>query len=108
MEFWQEKVTTGEVVGRDPRKMTQDELRAIGHEPVSLIKAIRLRCLDCCGGSSQEVRYCTARKCPSWPFRTGKNPWRKPRTVTEDQKHALAKGIAKARENRRLPVREEP
>jgi hypothetical protein len=66
------------LVGRDPRKLTQDELKALGHEAMSPMEAIRARCLDCCAGSSDEVRKCVAIACPSWPFRTGKNPWRAP------------------------------
>ena len=61
-------------VGRDPRAMTQDDLRALGHAPMSATKAIRARCLDCCNGSAAEVRLCTATGCPSWPWRMGKNP----------------------------------
>lgn len=74
-------------VGRDPRQMNPDEIRAIGHEPMSPMEAIRAHCLDCCGGSPQEVRYCTATGCPSWPFRTGKNPWRAP--MSDERREAL-------------------
>jgi hypothetical protein len=68
----------GYLTGRDPRQMRQDELILMGHEPMSPMAAIRAKCLDCCAGSSDEVRKCVAMACPSWPFRTGKNPWRKP------------------------------
>ena len=64
------------LIGRDPRRMAQHEQRAMGHEPMSPLAALRLRCLDCCG-SPDEVRKCVAMACPSWPFRTGKNPWDK-------------------------------
>jgi hypothetical protein len=73
----------GHEVGRDPRRMTQDELRGLGHEPMSPLAALRLRCLDCCAGSAHEVKLCTATRCPAWPFRLGENPWR---TVTEAQR----------------------
>ena len=46
----------------------------------SPIKAIRLRCLDCCAGSYTEVDKCGAAKCPLHPFRFGRNPYRKPKT----------------------------
>ena len=65
-------------VGRDPDQMTAEELIALGHNPMSPLKALRLRCIDCCAGSSLEVRLCTAVSCPSWPFRLGRNPWRPP------------------------------
>ena len=65
-------------VGRDPRSMSADELAQPGHARVSPLKALRLKCLDCCNDSAQEVRLCTAVDCPSWPFRMGKNPWSGP------------------------------
>lgn len=65
-------------VGRDPRSMSAAELEDLGHARVSPLRALRLKCLDCCNDSAQEVRLCTAVDCPSWPFRMGKNPWRTP------------------------------
>ncbi len=34
-------------------------------------KAIRLKCLDCCGGQSAEVRRCPVVHCPLWRYRMG-------------------------------------
>lgn len=34
-------------------------------------KAVREKCIDCCGGVRAEVRKCPATKCPLWPFRMG-------------------------------------
>jgi len=65
-------------VGRDPRAMSADDLQQLGHARVSPLRALRLKCLDCCNDSAQEVRLCTAVDCPSWPFRMGKNPWSGP------------------------------
>ena len=65
-------------VGRDPRSMSADELTQLGHTRVSPLRALRLKCLDCCNDSAQEVRLCTAVDCPSWPFRMGRNPWTGP------------------------------
>lgn len=39
---------------------------------VSPIKALRLRCLECCAGQRDEVKLCECTKCPSWPYRFGK------------------------------------
>lgn len=41
---------------------------------ISSLKAIRLKCLDCCCGSAHEVKLCTAVKCSLYLFRFGKNP----------------------------------
>ena len=38
------------------------------------LKAIREKCLDCCGSSAHEVRLCTCEKCALYRFRFGKNP----------------------------------
>ena len=65
-------------VGRDPRDVSADELAQLGHARVSPLRALRLKCLDCCNDFAQEVRFCTAVDCPNWPFRMGKNPWRAP------------------------------
>lgn len=83
-------------VGRDPRKMKPEELEKMGHKNSSLGKIIRLHCLECAGGSKDEVRLCTAVSCHLWPFRMSKNPFRK-REMTQEQKDASIKRLAKAR-----------
>jgi hypothetical protein len=72
------KLHQGRPAGRDPRKMTQRDLREAGHEPRSPLQAIRAHCLDCCGYQEREVAHCPAVDCPAWPFRMGTDPWRKP------------------------------
>ena len=88
-----------ERIGRDPRQMTQEELRALGHERLSPMAAIRAHCLDCCGGSPNEVRACIALRCPSWPYRIGANPWRAP--ASEERKEAARRLAAQMHERRR-------
>ncbi len=73
-------------VGRDPRRVSREELMAAGHKPMSPLKALRARCIDCCAGSANEVRLCTAVSCPAWPFRLGSSPWRPP--ASEAQREA--------------------
>ena len=70
---------------------SHDALIALGHHPVSLSKAIRLRCLDCCVHQPSEVAKCAAVRCPLYPFRLSKNPWRKPRHTTARQLAALTR-----------------
>ena len=46
---------------------------------LSPLKAIRLHCLDCVGGSAKLVRYCPcdgvhSTRCQLWPYRFGKRP----------------------------------
>lgn len=40
-------------------------------ERITRGKAIRLKCLDCCGGNNAEVRRCSATNCPLWRYRMG-------------------------------------
>jgi hypothetical protein len=88
--------------GRDPRTMSQDELVAMGHAPMSPLQAIRAHCLDCCGGSAHEVGKCMARRCPSWPFRMGTSPWRA--RPSDEQRQAMQeRGRRLARANKSLP-----
>ena len=102
----------GPEVGRDPRQMTAEELVALGHTPMSPLKALRLRCIDCFGGCVTSVRCCTATDCPSWPFRLGHSPWRK--ELSQKRKEqlrrlvgvALAGGEALDGSNRHSAVRD--
>lgn len=53
-------------------------------ERLTRSKAIRLKCLDCCGGNSAEVNRCELKECPLWRYRTGK----------EEQDHLYPKGLS--------------
>lgn len=68
------------------------------YKATSPLKAIRLFCLDCCGGSSNEVKFCTAPNCALYPFRFVKNPFRAKREMTEEQRAAAAERLKKTRE----------
>jgi hypothetical protein len=84
-------------VGRDPRNMSQNELRDLGHSPLSILQAIRARCIDCCAGSPSEVRRCVSINCPSWPFRMAFNPWRERPDLSDERKTQMSENLAKAR-----------
>lgn len=45
----------------------------------SPLRAIRAKCLECCGGSHKEVRLCPDATCALHPFRKGQNPYPRPR-----------------------------
>lgn len=38
------------------------------------LRAIRLKCIDCSGGSEKEVRECVVRNCALYPYRMGRYP----------------------------------
>ena len=40
----------------------------------SPLKQIRRQCVECCGGSVKEVRFCPSTECPLWYLRFGKFP----------------------------------
>ena len=84
-------------VGRDPRCMSAEDLAQLGHARVSPLRALRLKCLDCCNESAQEVRLCMALDCPSWPFRMGKNPWSGPISDAR-REHGRRLGLKRAAE----------
>lgn len=44
------------------------------------IRAIRRMCLACCGGSARLVEECPASTCALFRFRSGRNPYRTPRS----------------------------
>lgn len=50
------------------------------------MKSIRLKCLDCCAGSANEVRLCPCKECALWPYRYG----RRPATVARKEAARLA------------------
>lgn len=79
----------GYMVGRDPRQMSPAELKALGHEPRSLLAIIRAKCLDCVGGSPSEVRQCPSRDCANWPVRMNRNVFRTPLTPEQLEKRRL-------------------
>lgn len=35
-------------------------------------KAIRWKCIDCMAGQQAEIRACTIKTCPLWPYRMGR------------------------------------
>ena len=78
---------------------------------ISPLKAIRLKCLDCCCGSSNEVKLCSLERCPLYPFREGHNPFIEKQEWTEERKAAQRARFAQnvrvtAREKSENPISE--
>ena len=65
------------------------------HNPV---KAIRDKCIDCMCGQANEVKLCTNDRCPLYPFRFGKNPFRAGHALTDEQRARNAENLRKYRE----------
>jgi len=66
------------------------------------LKAIRQYCLDCSAGSPSEVRKCVIENCPLYPFRFGKNPFRKGRVLTPAEKQLAREKMMRLREQGKL------
>ena len=60
------------------------------------VKAIREKCLDCCCFSAAEVSLCSVERCPLYPFRFGKNPYRAKREMTAEQLKAARERMQRA------------
>jgi hypothetical protein len=65
--------------GADPRTLSPEDFRKLGHNDRPLLQTIRAKCLDCCCYQPIEVRSCTATGCALWPYRMATNPFAKPR-----------------------------
>ena len=48
------------------------------------LRAVRLKCLDCMGGSAHDVRLCPIPDCPLYPWRMGHRP-KRPKAPTGPQ-----------------------
>ena len=64
------------------------------------VKAIRAKCIECSGGNRSEADRCQIKDCPLYAYRRGKNPNRKPRVMTEEQRERMRENLEKAREKR--------
>lgn len=64
------------------------------------VKAIRGKCLDCCCGSAAEVNLCAITDCALYAFRLGKNPYRKKKEYTDEQKREIAQRLQKSHKYR--------
>lgn len=63
------------------------------------VKAIRDWCLSCSGDSHENVKMCSSTDCPLYPFRQGKNPFRTPRKLTDEQRAAATANLVSARKS---------
>lgn len=66
------------------------------------LKAIRKKCLDCVCFQPNEVLLCPSEECPLHPFRFGKNPYKKKREYTDEQKEKMRKTLEQARAQKTL------
>jgi hypothetical protein len=81
--------------GKDEYDGKEIEIEVLGEtiklSKYSVLKAIYYRCYDCSAGDKKEIKNCPCYEgnkgyepCPLWPFREGKNPYRKGIGKTEN------------------------
>lgn len=62
------------------------------------LEAIKHFCYECQGGESYAiVKDCTGWNCDLYPYRFGKNPYRKKKEYTEEELEVMRERMSKAR-----------
>ena len=93
-----ENLPNCETQGKDPRKLSKEEIEKCGFVDKPIMKVIREMCLSCVGngesGDSNEVLKCTAVNCPLWIYRTGKNVLRK-KELSEEERTRISERFKK-------------
>jgi hypothetical protein len=93
----------GELIGRDPRKVSIEEFNRAGIEGTMIggdgLEVVRAKCLECCVHQPDEVRKCVAVTCPNWPYRMNANPFRK-QTLTDEERAARGARLREGRKRR--------
>jgi hypothetical protein len=79
------------------RQETIADFEALGHRAMKAEKAILAKCKWCSDGYSDRIN-CLVTDCPLYPFRLGKNPWRKPKT---ERQLASARALTGKRKSKR-------
>lgn len=84
-----------------PINVPKDELKVIithdkerfskGH--LTPLRAVRLKCLDCCGDSSKEVEACSAVSCPLWWYRKSPSSLDAPKARKQSKYPTAAQAI---------------
>ena len=67
---------------------TEEEFNKEVSENTNVRRAIKLKCLDCSTYNTHEIKECPVKNCPLYPFRLGKNPFRK-REVTDEERQKM-------------------
>lgn len=68
---------------------TEEDYNKEVSENRNVLRAIKLKCLDCSTYNINEIKECPVKNCPLYPFRLGKNPFRK-RELSEEERTKLS------------------
>lgn len=75
---------------------TTEEFNQEVLENKNVLRAIHLKCYDCSAYNINEIKECPVKECPLYPFRQGKNPFRK-RELTDEQRQKIGERLNKAK-----------
>lgn len=78
---------------------TEEEFNREVSENTNVLRAIKLKCLDCSSYNTNEIKECPVKNCPLYPFRLGKNPFRK-RELSEEERLKLSERMKKIKRNK--------
>lgn len=77
---------------------TEEEFNREVIENTNVLRAIKLKCLDCSSYNILEIKECPVKNCPLYPFRLGKNPFRK-REISEEERNKLSERMKNLKRN---------
>ena len=78
---------------------TEEEFDREVSENTNVLRAIKLKCLDCSTYNINEIKECPVNKCPLYPFRLGKNPFRKKKELSEEERNKLSERMKNIKRN---------
>jgi hypothetical protein len=79
-------ITLEDTIGRDPREFTREVWEDLDFE-LQPMKAIRAKCIECCGGYRSEVPKCQVTRCSLYALRMGHRPQAKPKGWSRDSRY---------------------
>lgn len=79
---------------------TEEEFNREVSENTNVLRAIKLKCLDCSTYNINEIKECPVNKCPLFPFRNGNNPFRKKKELSEEERNKLSERMKNIKKNK--------
>ena len=79
---------------------TEEEFNREVSENTNVLRAIKLKCLDCSTYNILEIKECPVKNCPLYPFRQGNNPFRKKKELSEEDRNKLSERMKNLKRNK--------
>lgn len=78
---------------------TEEEFNREVSDNTNVLRAIKLKCLDCSTYNILEIKECPVKNCPLYPFRLGNNPFRKKKELSEEERTKLSERMKNLKRN---------